>query len=156
MESRMQGVGRSFASAVLALAMVSFAAFVAAAEEEAKVGTLAIVVVDLKNDDGHLSVALFDSAESYSEEDRVFRTAQSKVKGGRSELEFADVPFGTYALKIYHDENANDKLDTNFVGFPKEGFGFSNDAMGKFGPPKFEQAKFEFSQPRLELTIHAK
>ena len=68
---------------------------------------------------------------------------------------FEGVPFGTYALKVFHDENDNGKLDTNFVGMPKEAFGFSNDAMGRFGPPDFDAASFELGQPELLLEIRA-
>ncbi len=58
------------------------------------------------------------------------------------------VPFpqlvpGTYAVKVFHDENNNNELDVNWMGIPKEPYGFSNDAMGTFGPPSFQQAAFE-------------
>jgi uncharacterized protein (DUF2141 family) len=45
---------------------------------------------------------------------------------------------GRYAVSFIHDENENKKLDTNFLGIPTEGFGFSRDAMGTFGPPGFD------------------
>ena len=53
--------------------------------------------------------------------------------------------FHGYAIRYFHDENNNDELDTNFIGIPKEGFGFSNDAFGKFGPKKFKEWLFEVS-----------
>jgi len=46
---------------------------------------------------------------------------------------------GNYTFKYFHDENKNNKLDTNFIGMPLEGFGFANDATGKFGPPPLEK-----------------
>lgn len=52
-----------------------------------------------------------------------------------------ELPKGEYAISIYHDENNNKELDTNFVGIPKESFGFSNNAIGLMGPPSFEKAK---------------
>ena len=48
-------------------------------------------------------------------------------------------------MQHFHDENSNEELDTNFIGIPKEGFGFSNDAFGKFGPKKFKEWLFEVS-----------
>ena len=54
-----------------------------------------------------------------------------------------EVPSGTYAIGLYIDANENEKMDTNFLGIPKEQFGFSNDAKGSFGPPSFESASFE-------------
>ena len=51
------------------------------------------------------------------------------------------IPPGTYAIGVYIDENDNEQLDTNFVGMPKEQYGFSNNARA-FGIPKFEAASF--------------
>lgn len=56
---------------------------------------------------------------------------------------------GKYAFKYFHDENKNKKLDTNLIGLPKEGFGFSNNAKGKFGPPSFRQMIFNVNQDSL-------
>jgi uncharacterized protein (DUF2141 family) len=61
---------------------------------------------------------------------------------GRLELQFADIAPGDYALAILHDENGNGKVDTNFIGIPKEGVGFSNNATGKMGPPSFDAVRF--------------
>ena len=59
-----------------------------------------------------------------------------------------EVPSGTYAIGLYIDANENEKMDTNFLGIPKEQFGFSNDAKGSFGPPSFESASFEVNQSK--------
>jgi len=52
---------------------------------------------------------------------------------------------GKYAVRYYHDENMNGKMETNIVGKPTEGYGFSNNVTGKFGPPPFEKWLFEIS-----------
>lgn len=49
---------------------------------------------------------------------------------------------GNYSFKYFHDENKNRTLDTNFIGMPTEGFGFSNNAKGRFGPPPREKTMF--------------
>lgn len=53
---------------------------------------------------------------------------------------------GTYAISFIHDENNNNKLDTNFMGIPKEGFGFSSNPYIFFGPPSFKKASFELTE----------
>jgi len=53
---------------------------------------------------------------------------------------------GKYAFKFIHDENMNDKLDTNWMGIPKEGFGFSNNPSMTFGPPSFDKTVFELKE----------
>lgn len=58
------------------------------------------------------------------------------------ELHFEGVPAGRYALSIIHDENGNGKLDT-FAKIPREGYGFSGNPAMRFGPPEFEEARFD-------------
>ena len=53
-----------------------------------------------------------------------------------------EIPAGTYAISLFVDSNENQEFDTNFLGLPTEQYGFSNNAMGTFGPPKFEPASF--------------
>tara|TARA_Y100000766_G_scaffold47381_1_gene37630 strand:- start:138 stop:590 length:453 start_codon:yes stop_codon:yes gene_type:complete len=54
----------------------------------------------------------------------------------------AEVPDGEYAIAAFLDTNANNKMDKNFIGIPKEQYGFSNNAMGRMSAPSFDQAKF--------------
>jgi len=68
------------------------------------------------------------------------------------QLDFGDVPAGTYAIAIIHDENANGKLDKRLM-IPREGFGFSQDAPVRFGPPSFRQASFPVAAGEQHLTI---
>jgi uncharacterized protein (DUF2141 family) len=66
---------------------------------------------------------------------------------------FKDIPKGEYAVSFVHDENDNKKMDTNFIGIPKEDFGCSNNATGVMGPPKYEDAKFQLTKNK---TINIK
>jgi uncharacterized protein (DUF2141 family) len=66
---------------------------------------------------------------------------------------FTDLPAGVYAVSVFHDENMNQKLDKNFVGVPKEGYGASNNPKKKMGPPSFEEAKFQLSGTEQSLEI---
>jgi uncharacterized protein (DUF2141 family) len=98
-----------------------------------------VIVMDVRDTTGTIRVGLFADAETFLK-----KAAQGKIvkaTAGRCVAVFEQVPAGTYAISVIHDSNRNEKLDTNFFGVPKEGFGFSNDVMGKFGPPSFEKAK---------------
>jgi len=68
---------------------------------------------------------------------------------------FSDVPPGTYAATITHDENGNGKLDTGFMGKPKEGYGTSNNPTNKLSAPSFDQCKFDVaaSGKTVEITM---
>ncbi len=52
-----------------------------------------------------------------------------------------DVAPGTYAAAVHHDANANGKVDTNFLGIPREGYAVSNDPRPRFRPPRFSEAQ---------------
>jgi len=57
-------------------------------------------------------------------------------------MRFLDLPEGEYAIAVYHDANGNGKMDSNLMGIPTEDYAFSNNAVGKMGPPSYDQAKF--------------
>lgn len=113
------------------------------------------LTVELANADGvegQFVVALFDSKADYM--DRPAREARAEIRtDGTGEVTFEDVAAGTYAISAYHDRNGNEKLDTNFVGVPKEPYAFSNNARGRFGPAKFDAAAFEMGAEDLILAI---
>ena len=62
---------------------------------------------------------------------------------GEAKVVVRDIDPGVYAVQAFHDENGNFDLDRNFLGLPKEGMGFSNDAPMRFGPPSFDDAAIE-------------
>ena len=66
---------------------------------------------------------------------------------------FTNIQNGKYAISIYHDENNNKKLDKNFIGLPKEDYGFSNNPSSSLGAPKLEEKIFEVSKD-VSLTVN--
>jgi uncharacterized protein (DUF2141 family) len=122
-------------------------------DSNATLGTIRVVPVGLQSSKGNVVVQLAASASDFENDEEAFRFSIVKVENKQAEAVFAGVPHGEYAIKIFHDENANDQLDTNFVGIPKEKFGFSNDAMGRFGPPSYDQARFVFQEEQATIRI---
>ncbi|NJO40041.1 MAG: DUF2141 domain-containing protein [Cyanobacteria bacterium CRU_2_1] len=55
---------------------------------------------------------------------------------------FENLPYGTYAIAIYHDTNGDEQLDRGAFGMPTEAYGFSNDAPAITSPPRYEDAIF--------------
>lgn len=76
-----------------------------------------------------------------------------RIKNNQAQCNFEGIPPGTYAIAVAHDENMNGKLDTNALGIPTEGYGFSNDAVGWLGAPPFSAASFSYVGGDLSLTI---
>jgi uncharacterized protein (DUF2141 family) len=77
-----------------------------------------------------------------------------EVQGSTMQIIFEDVPEGQYAVAVFQDEDRNKKLNTNFIGYPLEPMGFSNNAKIKFGPPSFDEAKVSVQNEQvLNLSI---
>jgi uncharacterized protein (DUF2141 family) len=116
-------------------------------------GTLTVILTDVPNDDGFVMVALSNSQEDYEAEGEPFMGERGTISQGKAEVAFKEISFGNYAIKVFHDEDADRELDTNFLGIPSEAYGFSNNADGSFGPPAWEDAKFTFSSPADTMYI---
>jgi uncharacterized protein (DUF2141 family) len=68
---------------------------------------------------------------------------------------FSGIAPGTYAVALFHDENGDGKLDTNFMGVPREGVGVSNNKLRSFGPPRWDDAKFPLGADLvLDVSLH--
>lgn len=76
-----------------------------------------------------------------------------KIQEAQARCDFQDIPPGTYAIAVIHDENMNGKLDSSWLGIPKEGYGFSNNAKGVVGAPLFSAASFPYDGQNVDLTI---
>ena len=72
-----------------------------------------------------------------------------------SNVSFAGVSHGTYAVALLHDENANSKMDLA-VFLPKEGFGFSRNPAVVTGPPKFKAAAFPVDADEVSQRVKMK
>ena len=114
-----------------------------------------VEISGLRSDKGQVLCALFSSAEAFPKKaDKAVVRLTAKIAEHQATCDFTGVAPGTYAVSVVHDENANGKLDTNFIGMPREGVGASNDTKGHMGPPKFSAASFPYSAGRLDLKIH--
>ncbi|MCV2367154.1 DUF2141 domain-containing protein [Roseateles oligotrophus] len=120
----------------LACAM-AMAAPARAVEMEVEVG-------GLTQTEGRVMVGVFTDAGSWLKKAITGGSAEAiQQKDGKLLIKLQDLPEGSLALSVFHDVNGNGKLDSNAMGMPKEPYGFSNNAAGSFGPPKFEKAVFE-------------
>ncbi len=114
-----------------------------------------VKVLNIRNSTGTVDCALFDSPVGFPTEALLSATNVMVIKVRKTEArcDFEDIPPGTYALAVFHDENMNGKLDTNWLGIPTEGYGFSNDVKALLGSPSFSTASFKYDGKTLDLTI---
>lgn len=107
----------------------------------ARAADLELEVRGLTSTEGQLLVAVFADAPSWLRKPvAVRRVAAAATVDGKLTVQLSDLPDGPLALSIIHDLNGNGRLDMNPVGMPIEPFGFSNNASGRFGPPRFDDA----------------
>lgn len=141
--------GATPSAKTLALASVGLAQM-----QQSPENLIHVEIGGLRSDEGQVLCAIYSSADGFPKRgDKSVAHAKSSTSDGHAVCEFPGLNAGTYAISAFHDENSNGKLDTNFMGIPREGVGASNNAKGHFGPPKFEAAAFRFSGGRLELKI---
>ena len=104
---------------------------------------LQITVTNIYPVKGKLYIAVYDNADDYMEIEKTVFQKVVIIQGEKEQIVIEGVPDGEYAVTVFQDLNGNGELDTSSIGFPQEPFGFSNDARGTFGPPKFRKAKFD-------------
>ncbi len=114
---------------------------------------LEVTVKNIKELKGTIRVALFNNEKDFLEnflEGKIVKATGKEVK-----VVFENLKPGDYAVSVFHDENENEKLDSGFMGIPNEPYGFSNDAMGTFGPPSFEKAKMKLDSDKVStINLH--
>lgn len=117
-----------------------------------------VKILDIRNSAGAVACALFESPEGFPAEFLRHATniMMTKVRDTQASCNFLDIPPGTYALAVIHDENMDGKLNTNWLGIPREGYGFSDDAKASMSAPSFESASFPYDGQNLDLTIRLK
>jgi uncharacterized protein (DUF2141 family) len=118
--------------------------------------TLEVEITGVRNAKGQIKVGVYTEEGTFPEAGSEFKGIDvSPVKKGANVAVF-ELPEGTYAVAIIHDENKNGKLDQNFLGIPKEGYGFSNDARATFGSPSFDAAAFSLTNSVEKISIEMK
>lgn len=106
----------------------------------ASAATVEVRVSGVAAGKGKINVALCDKERFLKQ---CGYSGSAPATGAETVVTLKDIPAGTWAVLAYQDENENNELDRSFIGVPKENYGFSRDARGKFGPPGFEDAAIE-------------
>ena len=102
-----------------------------------------ITVTDIRNTDGHIQLAIFNTAQQFDDDAPISRKRfpKSNVKNGTLSISL-DLPDGTYGIGLLDDENNDKEMDYNFIGMPTEGFGFSDYYHTGWSRPTFDDFDF--------------
>lgn len=120
----------------------------------------ATVVIDVKgieNTNGTIEMGVYNNKESFPERSKAFKAISLKPSSSGVTHTFQNLPAGTYAIAVWHDEDKNLAINTNFFGVPKEKYGFSLNQYGSFGAPNFKKVSFQLAEDEIQqLSIALK
>ena len=116
--------------------------------------SLKVKVKNVAHSTGKINIAVYNSSNDFLSFNHAYKVESGQAVKEETMVEFTDLPTGTYAFAVFHDENDNGKMDVNGLGIPIEDFGCSNDAKGFMGPPKWKNAKFELSDKSKSLIVN--
>jgi uncharacterized protein (DUF2141 family) len=135
---------RAVAPLVLALALLA---------GPARAGRIVVTIDGLHSSKGDVFVALFSRPEQFPDGD--YSDQHQKVKASLEPITVTfEAPAGRYAVGAYHDENGNGKLDTNFIGYPVEGYALSNGIRAILSRPRFADAAFTVGEGDTKVALH--
>ncbi len=115
-------------------------------------GALVVTISDIRNPGGHLLVSVESSAQGWDGDGESVAVARIAAQPGDVVQRFEDLPPGSYAVQVMHDENDNGKLDSNFIGIPSEGYGFSQNPS-VMRRATFEEARFALPAEGAAITV---
>ena len=123
-------------------------------KEEVKAnGKLTVIITGFTNETGNCRFALDNSKFVYEREDTVWIGKVLPIVNKQVTVVIDSLEYGEYAVRVFHDENENEIVDTNFLGIPTEDYGYSNNASSWFGPPSWDKAKFIFDKTEMTIEI---
>lgn len=113
---------------------------------------LTIKIENIEVLEGDIRIGMFNASEKFLKQGLSFKNYIIAVENTTETIIIDDLPEGDYAFILYHDKNADGKINRNLIGIPKEPFGFSNNMKPKFAKPTFEECKFSLTE-NIELQI---
>ncbi len=143
---------RSFVFILVLCGVMVFSA-ACLAENPVQCGDLVLVVTGFKSNAGQARIQVMDSERAVTNESISFCMIRSRIVNQKVEIVLKGVPYGQYAVQVFHDVNGNGVIDKNIFGVPKEEYGFSNNVRGKLGHPDYADMRFELKEPLATQQI---
>lgn len=116
---------------------------------------IVVTIKNFENNKGVCRACVFATASSFNGEGQPLQCTQADISGKVAQVTFANLPVGVYAVSVFHDTNNNQKMDKNFLGIPKEGYGASKNKLPFASAPTFDDNKFSVTENTVTyLTIN--
>ncbi|TYC11427.1 DUF2141 domain-containing protein [Bizionia gelidisalsuginis] len=117
---------------------------------------LALTITNIQSVKGTIEIGVFNTHDNYLKEGAAYKNYSIVVTDNSETIIIKDLPKGEYAISMYHDKNSDDKCNKNFLGIPKEAFGFSNNIIPKFSAPSYEDCKFVLNDnEKMDIKLTA-
>jgi len=113
---------------------------------------LVITITGIKKPEGKIQIGLYNTKESFPLVDGQYKLYYFDANGFSGIQTIKDLPKGEYAVAIFHDKNSDRICNTNFLGIPKEGYGFSKNFKPRFSSPFFNDCKIDLNS-NMSITI---
>lgn len=104
--------------------------------------TLRVKITGMENTEGLIEIGLYNKASTFPSTSEQYRVQRVKVTAPTTTVIFNDIPIGVYGISIYHDKNKDKECNLNWIGYPTEGFCFSNNYKPFLSAPKFKDVQF--------------
>lgn len=115
--------------------------------------SVAVTITGFDSNEGNAKIGLYNSKAHFLKS--TFKSVTKPIRNGEVVITFEDIPEGTYAVSVFHDEDADNEFDMYFGFLPAEDYGNSNNVLNPFGPPKWEDAAFEIKEGK-DITLEIK
>jgi uncharacterized protein (DUF2141 family) len=115
-------------------------------------GTLHVTVQGVVAGGGILRMGVYDRA-GYAKDDNPVAFADVPARPGVTVVTLTNIPPGEYGVMVYQDGNTNDRTDSNFLGIPREPYGFSRNAKPFLSKPGFDEVKFTVAAGENSQTL---
>jgi len=113
---------------------------------------LSISIYNLENNKGEIQIGIYNKKENFPKDDKQYKVIFIKAENFSGVYTVKDLPKGEYAIAIMHDENSDRICNLNFMGIPKEGYGFSNNIKPLLSAPSFNDCKINLNR-NLSISI---
>lgn len=104
---------------------------------------LTLTIQEIRTSEGNIRIQVLPSEAAFAGDAPPARALVLPAVPPEVSVTLDGLASGSYGVRLMHDVNGNEELDTNLVGMPKEPFGFSNNAPIRFGAPKWDAIKFD-------------
>ena len=109
-------------------------------------GKMIIEFPDIHPNQGMVEVSVYDKSEAFLVKDQFIQKKRAQIINGKAQLIFENIPYGKIAVGSYHDVDADENYDKNFIGLPAEPYAFSKKPICNWRKPRFEEVSFDFTE----------